>query len=326
MFDFGSIMGGLGAIGGIADSIFGSSDEEKALKLAKKQFKLQKKLALAGFDDGRGMKVYWNPDAGPTGEGEWQIDYTGMAQLQEDTSNQNEYARLLEEGDLAAGRKQNRAQRDSMRPIIDSYINELRNQDNITPEQLQGDLNYLSGSALDDVYNKAQGDIARAAIRSPGAFAARSGPAAGLVSGLAKDKKDAMVENRLKALTGADEINQQRRGNLINSVNSLSANAFNLDDIPFQPSQLGAIGTSVAQNNANRAPAGLSAGLQGVLAAQPQPNNGNLFGQIGAGLGSLYDSINSGFNTKPGNPTGLGNKTQSQHTAYLQNYNLDRAF
>ena len=322
MIDFSSILNSLPAIGGIADTFFGDDDSEaagKSYKLAKKQFELMRQLALAGYDNGRGMKVRFDPKTG-----NWVTELSGISGQLQDASNQNELNRLTrDEPRIAQERYQNSMQRSSMRPIIDTLIAKLANTSDITPEALEGDLNYLSGRALDDVYGQVQNDIATTALRSPGSFMLKSGPQANLVKQLGQQKQDAMVENRLKALTGADSINNQRRSNLINQTNSLSANAFNYDDVPFAPSTLSTEGTSIAQNNRAQAPGYLGTGLEGVLGAAQLQQPSNKYGDLATGLSSILSAFKS--NSSPTSTT-VGNKSTAAKTPWLQNYNRDRAY
>lgn len=329
MFGLDDIGGLISGGGAIADLLGGSSDADKQLKLAKKQYKLMKKLALAGQNSGRGLRVYWNPDAGPTGEGEWVTEYSGQAQLEQDASFQNLLNRLMQDEPRQLGARQdNWRQRQEMRPIIDQLIGRLGRTTDISPGALESDLNTVSSGAINDVYDKARGAMARQAMRTPGANVQTTAGPGKFISANAKDLASARAENRLKALTGAEDINSGRRGNLINQINSLSGNAFNYDDVPFQPSQLQNIGLNIGANKPGQASNLLAYGLQGM---QNAPSGTSQYGAIGATTQGILENLNNMFDTSgdpvgPANPMGLGGKTKSQHTAYLRNHNLDRAF
>lgn len=292
--DFSDISGLLSSAGGIADLFTndGSSYAKKQYKLAKQQQEFLQKMALAGTDNGRGLRTYYD-----SATNTWKTDLSGISASLQDASNTDELKRLtLDEPRNSQARYENSIQRESMRPIIDALIGKLRNRTDITPDQLEGDMNYLSGKAYDDAYGKVQNDIASTAIRTPGAFAGRSGPNGALVAQLADAKARSAVQNRLDSKTQAASLNNNDINQGINQVNSLSANAFNFEDVPFNPQNLSEQGSAINQGNKQQIPYSTALGTQGVNAAlnsQIATTNPTKWGDLGYGINGILSNFSN---------------------------------
>lgn len=305
MFDMMALGSLLSAGGGILDSILGGSEEDKAAKMAKDQFKFLKKMATAGLDlgngnmmifDGKNWKVVLNPTSRATQTG---YDEEMLRQATRDmpAQRQERYADA-------------RIRNTQERPIYSTLLDRIVDRSPMTPGRLEADLYGASAEGITSAYDKIINDIATTALRTD---QSGTGIASELARQHAKDLGSARRDARLQALTGSEDINAARTSNAINNAMAVGQKVAAKDTVPLTAPQTSAILANFGNSARGQAPQ-FSYAASNLIPGAASSGNPS-FGEVGYGVGGLLSGITSLFGQSSkatGAPTQLGNQSYSQ--------------
>lgn len=299
-----AIAGIIGTGVGVGKSLFGggSQDQTKQYELMLRQLEDSNanrtasqiqganinRLATAGYDDGQGGGMFYDPATGT-----WHSKLGPQQQAVQDAADRASIDRNTL--DMQQARQANmRSDRNAIaaQPMIDAARRRMEGFRPIDAEGLTSDLTARAVDANNQAYTPMRQDLLRTITRtgSGGGDLVNN-----LGQGQAGDLRRAMMEARINGLTGVDQINNQRRQGLASDLQTATAAGTPNFQYPgITPSTnnkdlLAAMGT-----RANSAGYTSALGLNAINAAQKTANDvsGNV--KVPNSLAGLND-IESGF-------------------------------
>lgn len=282
----GSIFSGLmGQQQNAANLAMAQSQFNRQMQLAREQFELQKgiankqqELATAGSQDARGNKTRYIPGVG------WVSEPTDATRNLLARSDAEESARL---GPDAArtrrGKEANETSRSNEGALANAYLRQLMSKSGeVTPDQMQS---RIADVMLSDIQER--GNEAKNAI---GLQSLRSGTSSNLADDIDKlttgGVRTALARARMDAPTAARENNEGVRGALLNAYNLMGSRAANVEDAPFQPTNVDSTSTGLLNRSMTLGPYGLS-GASGAI--------GKGAGDASTMMGRGFDALSGAF-------------------------------
>ncbi len=255
------------------------------------------RLATAGYDDGQGGGMYYDPATGT-----WHSKLGAQQQAVQDAADRASIDRNTL--DMQQARQANmRSDRNAIaaQPMIDAARRRMEGFRPIDAEGLTSDLTARAVDANNQAYTPMRQDLLRTITRtgSGGGDLVNN-----LGQGQAGDLRRAMLEARIQGLSSVDQINNQRRQGLASDLQTATAAGTPNFQYPgITPSTnnkdlLAAMGT-----RANSAGYTSALGLNAVNAAQGTANtaSGNVkVPESFAGIDSLasgFDQLSKGLNS-----------------------------
>lgn len=304
---WGAVIGAGGALGsaGIGALASGSAADQQAqlnalaINEQRRQNLLQRMFAerilamqLEGQTDAFGNRTRYVPGMGFVTELDPTVQTLQNASLQEQLRRQTEDAPRIRRGQRA-----NERRRADEAGVADVVMGEMQraSADPITQNELFQLILSSGNQAFQREQDRALQQVLRQSMRSGGSNAADI--LADFASAGADRRRDAGVQARLQAITGADEINLGRRSNLSNLYNMFATRAANISDAPVGPENISnlasTMGGQVGRNalGGQQLAAGLMQGRAPSPVAMPSANMGwaNAFGSGADAISGLFE-------------------------------------
>lgn len=299
-----SVIGaGAGAASALAGLFGGNDAQTLQAALAQRQLNQQyllaqqaQQLATAGTRTARGDSVRYVPGIG------WIESLSPVSTNLQGASDAESMARMTQDMPRArAGRAMNYSRRLDENSAANTMLNEFRNTTGPTRAGVEAALTEQNLARVDDGVRNTRSAVNMQALRS-GSGASR------IIDSLAargrSGVRSAIADARVAAPGVFNELNNDAKGNALNRYNLMATRASNIDDVPFEPSnvadalsmradraRLGAPGALGTASNAVNAGTGLSINTLG--------NQRNNLPLIIGGLGSAAQNAWTGlFDTK----------------------------
>jgi hypothetical protein len=277
--------------------------------------------------DAQGNVVFYDPSTNA-----WRTQLSATGQRMQDASDRESYSRLTDDQTMGRqGRIDNYGRRQQEGQYADAEMRQLMDDQSAggrySPEAIAAELRLSRQGAVNEGFDQVANLYGTQMARSNGA----SGDASTLMR-LAKARSGAMATTmgtpNIEAMQMAEGINNDRANGQMNRYNLGASRASNIDDVPFQPSNVSGMSSAIQGQGQQAALGGLqlSGGLVGQarrgMLATPLPGQNTYVPDMIAGIGELFrdqeDDIGSylGQLNKKRNPNGTSGGASNPRTGF----------